>query len=119
MNLKKYKHLFNIHLVASTSVAALFHFAFILAALFLWIEPPTIERDQPIFKELQVHFKDAPSQYLEQHEIDEILRIEEAWNNLPDEEKEYLSKLPKPSSVPLVPLVQEFSTDSEAFPQLK
>jgi len=116
MNLKKYKHLFNIHLAASTAVSALFHFAFILAALFLWTELPNLERDQPIFKELQVHFKDAPSQYLEQHEIDEILRKEEAWNNLSDEDKESHSTL---QPAPSVRIVEPFlDTGSKAFPRL-
>ena len=115
MNLKKYKHLFNIHLVASISASALFHFAFILTALFLWTAPPNLERDQPIFKELQVHFKDAPKQQSGWTTSEKILAaIQEVEKNLTNEDREYFSKLPK------LPTISYFShMESEAFPRLQ
>jgi|15BtaG_2_1085339.scaffolds.fasta_scaffold00709_2 hypothetical protein len=99
MNLKKYKHLFNIHLAASTAVSALFHFAFILAALFLWTELPNLERDQPIFKELQVQFKAAPKHYLDITTIEEILLELEGTSKWPTDENGKYSPSPPSLSI--------------------
>ena len=82
MNFKKYKHLFNIHLFASTAAAALLHFSVILASLFLWEAPALPERSAQEFKNVEISHV-ATLRYLSNEEVQKILDEEaKALKNL-------------------------------------